>query len=232
MIQSIDTFDPVKLSLEECKFVLEHAGKPFVAVADDARLYNPEKSGVVPAAVRPVLDRIYELIELDNRRGQPWVGVDAVKEKIQAYLDQQAKWLADKRRFPRAPRFPSMHSFDAKGKPHRGGTGSDSGTVKTYFDKEGNRVDFAMDLIDNRETGGWTPEWAKEKAKNAPNVKGIKHDVENHRLECPICKHTESYKADTASSMNAARGRMSKHLRKDPREVELHRELYTNEFGS
>lgn len=231
MTQSIDTFNPVKLSVEENKFLLDTLGQPFVAVSDDQRLYN-ERSGVTAAAVKPVLDRVYELIELDSRRGQKWVGVEKIKEIIAVYLKQQEKWAADKRRFPRAPRFPSMHSFDAKGKPHRGGPGSDSGQVQTYFDAEGNRHSFSLDLLDNMETGGWAPEWQKKVEAAAPNVKAIVHDVENHRLECPVCKHTESYKADSASSMNAARGRMSKHLRVEPKDSDLHRELYTNEFGS
>lgn len=231
MIQSIDTFDPVRLSIEENQFLLDHLGQPFMAVADDKRLAN-EKSGVTAAAVKKVLDRVYELIELDSRRGQSWVGIQAVKDRINVYITQQAKWAEDKRRFPRAPRFPSMHSFDAKGKPHRGGPGSDSGTVQTYFDKDGERHNFALDLINNLDTGGWAPEWAQEAVKTAPNTKGLTHDTENHRLECPICKHTESYKTDSASSYNAARGRMSKHLKREPKDADMHRELLTNEFGS
>lgn len=223
MIQVNETFDPVRYSIEENKFLLDKIGQPTsVALADGV------PTGVTVAAVRPAIDRIYELIELEKHRGQEWVGIDRIKVAIQTYLDQQARWAADKRRFPRAPRFPSMHSFDGKNRPHRGGPGADSGQVRTYFDKSGNRIPFAVNLTANSETGGWVPEWTKA----AVNTKSLDHDVDSHRYECPVCKHTESYKADSSASEKAALSRMSKHLRNDTTEVELHRELYTNVFGS
>lgn len=256
METSIDSFNPVKYSLEECAFLLKHLGEPYSVAAKDFHPQvnpNPARNkegvvidrnpviypdGVIPASVKPIIDRVYELIDL-AKRGEQWVGLEKVKERIQVYIDQQDRWLKDKRRFPRAPRFPSMSSFDAKGKPHRGGPGSDSGIVSTYFDKQGNRHAFELDLIANRETGGWAPEWVEavspydEPVRVDPNAtKGLFHDVENRRLECPICKHTESYKMDSTSSYNAARGRISKHLRTETKESELHRELFTNEFGS
>lgn len=254
MEEVFDVFNPVKYSLEENEFLLKHLGEPYSVAA---KSFNPQinpnparnkegtvidrnptiyPDGVIPASVKPIIDRVYELIDLE-KRGEQWVGVGKVKERIQVYLDQQKRWMSDKKRFPRAPRFPSMSSFDAKGKPHRGGPGADSGVVSTYFDAKGNRHPFELDLIGNRETGGWTPEWAEkvpEEREVIPEsaTRGLTHDVGNHRLECPICKHTESYKVDSASSYNAARGRISKHLRNETKEQELHRELYTNEFGS
>lgn len=247
MTNSVDVFDPVKFSLEECQFLLDHLGEPFTIAAKEIKgITNPNPprnnegklldknpilypDGVIPASVKPILDRVYELEILSERHGEKWIGIDSMKQRIKIYLDQQAKWQADKKRFPRAPRFPSMHSFDAKNKPHRGGPGSDSGFVSTYFDSKGKRLPFAMNLLDNQETGGWAPEWASE---SEVDTKGLRNDLDNRRIECTVCKHTETYKADSASSMNAARGRMSKHLRTSTDEVALHRELYTNEFGS
>jgi hypothetical protein len=131
-----------------------------------------------------------------------------------------------------------MHSFDGKNRPHLGGPGSDSGRVRTYFDKEGNRVSLSIHLLGNNDGGGWTPEWVQkeEPPKAAPVydksvTKAITDDVQAHRLECPICKHTESYKDGNRASWGAARGRISRHLRKETVEVSLHRELYTNEYG-
>ena len=250
MKQIADRFDPVQYSLEECKFLLAHLGEPsFEALQTihPAPMFNPapkEKNpvvypdGVIPASVKPILDRVYELIDLEKRGTLKWVGIGALKDCIQVYLDKQEKWIKDKKRFPRAPRFPSMASYDGKNRPHLGGPGSDSGQVSTYFDKEGNRIPFALDLLDAQETGGWVPDWAPQPVPEKVAIalppsalKGITDDANNHRLECPICKHTESYKVDSRSSYNAARGRMSKHLRNEPKEGDLHRELYTNEFG-
>ena len=245
-----DRFNPVQYSLAECQFLIEHLGEPSMQALQavkPARLLHPHPKdknptyypdGVIPASVKPILDRVYELIDLEKRGVMKWVGVDAVKDCIKVYVTQQEKWIRDKQRYPQAPRFPSMASYDGKNRPHKGGPGSDSGVVSTYFDKEGNRLPFALDLLDAMDTGGWTPDWATAPApeKAAPSfspsaTKAIIDDVDNHRLECPICKHTESYKVDSASSRNAARGRMSKHLRTDTKETSLHRELYTNEFG-
>lgn len=245
-----DRFNPVQYSLAECQFLLDHLGEPPFKALQSIRavpLPNPNPKdknpvwypdGVIPASVMPILTRVYELIDLEAKGVMQWVGLDVLRETLSVYISEQAKWLRDKQRYPRAPRFPSMHSFDGKNRPHKGGPGSDSGVVSTYLDKDGKRVPFAVDLVEARETGGWVPEWA---AKPGPTMaavdvpvsatKAIVDDAENNRFECPICKHTESYKADSQSSRNAARGRMSKHLRTDTRETSLHRELYTNEFG-
>ena len=242
MEQPIDIFNPVKYSLEECQFLIDHLGEPPVVA-----LSNIPQT-VIRRSVEPIIARVHELNQLQDYerkiRSNPdlsiWVGVEPMKAKLVVYLEQQAKWQADKKRYPRAPRFPSMSSYDGKNRPHRGGPGSDCGQVKTYFDKEGNRIPFALDLMDAGETGGWMPEWVNRtnaevvkevKAFPADVTKKVRDDVENHRLECPICNHTESYKVDSRSSWNAARGRISKHLIRDTKEVDLHRELYTNEFG-
>jgi hypothetical protein len=62
-------------------------------------------------------------------------------------------------------------------------------------------------------------------------------DPDAHRIECKvpvdggICGHTEAYKPGSRSSYNAARARISKHLRKATANADAHRELHTNEFG-
>ena len=246
----VDQFNPVKYSLEECQFLLDHLGEPPYQALQNIKavpLPNPNPKdknpvyypdGVIPASVKPILERVYELIDLEAKGVMKWVGLDRVKDAIHIYLAQQEKWMRDKKRFPLAPRFPPMASYDGKNRPHRGGPGSDSGVVSTYIDAEGNRLPLAVDLLEARETGGWVPEWAtKPEPEKAGKVfpkdvtKRIVDDLDNLRLECPVCKHTESYKADSRSSYNAARGRMSKHLRNEPKESALHRELYTNEYG-
>jgi len=246
-----DQFNPVKYSLAECHFLIEHIGEPSYQALQaikgvqqfdsSGKDKNPigYPDGVIPGRVKPIIDRVYELQDLASKGLIQWVGVERVKACLRNYIDQQAKWATDKKRFPNAPRFPTMSSYDGKNRPHRGGPGSDCGTVSTYFDMEGNRQLLAIDLLGDNKVGEWRPEWAAkpEPVKAAPvfspdATKGIVDNAMFHRLECPICQHTESYKVDSRASWNAARGRISKHLRHDTKEVDLHRELYTNEFGN
>ena len=251
MKESKDRFNPVAFSLQECQFLIDHLGEPAYQALQDIKPVQQFDSsgkdkapigypdGVIPGRIKPIIDRVYELQDLASKGLIEWIGIPALKTALKVYLREQTKWKNDKRRFPGAPRFPSMASYDGKNRPHRGGPGSDSGQVQTFFDRDGNRVPFALDLLDAAQAGQWVPEWAEkpapEKAASVvppAAVKGLKNDVENNRLECLVCRHTESYKVDSRASYNAARGRMSKHLRTEPKEVDLHRELYTNEFGS
>jgi hypothetical protein len=124
-----------------------------------------------------------------------------------------------------------MHSFDSKGRPHRYGPGSDAGRVKTYFTAKGERLPFALELIPTG-VADWTPLWAAG-ADDPGQDAGIFNNAEKNRIECMIagCGHTESYKTDSRSSYNAARARISKHLRTATNSVDAHREVHTNEFG-
>jgi len=219
-------FDPVKLSLEENQFVLDHVGEPPVVA-----MGVPRPVQVTEAAVRPVLEGIYELLEREKHEGLKWVGVEAVKSAIRTYLEQSAKWEKNKSRRG-APRFPSMYSFDGRGKAHWRGIGSDSEFVRTYFDATGNRVPFAISLLPAREAA-WKPEWiTKESVEALPKItQSLVVNDDLHRIEC-FCGHTEVFREDSRSSYNAARARMSKHLRKSTDRIDDHRELHTNEFGS
>lgn len=247
-----DTFDPTRYSLEECQFLLDNLGKPPVVslrqiqperLADPAR--NPTTGkvidknpvhypkGVIPAAVKGALDRIYELLALERDAAEPWVGLEAVKACITTYIEQATKWARDAKRG--APRFPSMHSFDTRNRPHRGGPGSDSGTVSTYFDANGDRHKFAINLFSLGHAGTWSPEWADKRAgteqMETQAKGGLTLNADALRYEC-FCGHTEHFKAESRMSQNAARARMGKHLVKAPDAPEKHREIYTVEFGS
>lgn len=217
-----NTFDPVKYSLEENQFLYQHLGKPPIVALQSI----PDKVNI--RAVKPVLERVYELSELQKHSQVGWKGVEELKAAIQAYLDQSKKWLETKRRFRGAPRFPSMSTFDRKGRAHPGGPDSDSGFVKTYFDEKGNRVPFAVNLVDD-ETPSWKPDWVEETP--AVPEQGLITDLDKNRIEC-FCGHTESFKSESAASQRAARARMSKHLRASKSDVDRHREVYTMEFGS
>lgn len=219
-------FDPVLYSVKENEFLLTCLGKPPVVVMKDIPV------GVNPNAIRPIVSRVYELEELKKHDGVSWVGVEALKEKIQVYLKENSKWAADKRRSKKAPRWPSMYSFDAKGRPHLGGPGSDSGYVRTYFNAQGERVPFAINL-DDSSVDTWVPPTMGSELSQDPKA-SLFVNAEKNRIECgvPGCGHTEAFKPEARASFNAARARMSKHLRKADNSKEIHLEVYTEEFGS
>ena len=220
-MSEINSFDPVDYSVQECQFLIGALGKPpIVAMAEVPAKVNPK-------AVKPILDRVYELLEMQKHNPAfQWVGVPALVEKLEAYLRENARWKADNKRFRKAPRFPSMYSFDSKGRAHRGGIGSDSGRVRSYFSPDGERVRFEIPLF-NEFAGEWAPPGFTEKSTSG----GLVVDDVNNRIECKVCGHTESFKPESRASYSAARARMSKHLRKATDKVDEHREIHTAEFS-
>ena len=236
-----NTFDPVRLSIPENQFLLKHLGEPWTVAARDIHpvpLVAPHRKdrnpvhypdGVTPAAVRPVIDRVYELVELEKNHGEKWVGIDAVKAACQTYIAQSEQWEKDKRRG--APRFPSMHSFDSKGRPFKGGPGSDTGQVHSYLTNAGERKPLAIDLIPT-DSEKWVAPWAENQTEAVGDLQdGLVVNDEQARIEC-FCGHVEKFKKDVRSSYNSARARMSKHLRGAKEEVFRHREVHTANFGS
>lgn len=216
-------FDPVKLSLEENQFIIENVGKaPVVALRNRT---NPQ---ITLAAVKPIIDGVYELMEAEKDDPNfKWIGVSGIKRACEIYLEQAAKWALAKGR-PGAVRFPSMYAWDQRGRPHWRGVGSDSDQVRTYFDSEGNRLPFKVSLLPAAEET-WKPDWIAQ-AKAIPTWK-LTVNKDLNRVECP-CGATETFKPESRASYNAARARMSKHLRRVTDQVEEHRELHTTEFGS
>ena len=214
----MNEFDPVVYSHEENKFLLDHLGEPTVVAMKQVQ------PPVNPLAIKPILERVNELEQLKKHEGQEWVGIPAIKQAIATYLEMDAKWEFDNKRSKKAPRFPSLYSFDSRGRGHRGGPGSDAGQVRTYFGPNGERIPFAIQL-----EVGPSDEWTAPTMTETP-TKGLTVNAEAHRIEC-FCGHTESYKEGSRSSYNAARARISKHLRKATDEIEQHREIHTAEFG-
>jgi hypothetical protein len=218
---AINVFDPVDFSIEENEFLLSTLGQPpIIALRGLPVTVNPQ-------AVRPLLERVYELVEQEKHSGIEWTGVEPLRDKINIYLEKAARWQSDRRRG--APRFPSTFTYDVKRRGHRGGPGADGGKVKTYFGKAGQRIPFAIELVPY-EAPEWAPEWveADQPAKGA----GLKVDNELNRIECLVCNHTESFNQESRQSYNTARARMSRHLRKAGDKTAEHREVYTTEFGS
>ena len=198
----MDTFNPPRYSLEENRFFLQHLGSPPVSV-----LQNKLPEGVTAAAVTDVLGRVYELEELKKHRGAEWVGTQAVSTAINTYLHEEHKWRDMSKRG--APRFPTMHAWDGKGRPHRGGIGSDSGEINTYIDSDGNRKKFALELVDVGVQEFVAP-WTKEQE---PIPDSLVEDWDKGRLECPVDGWTTSFKPESKQSYNLARARIAKHCR-------------------
>lgn len=217
-------FDPSLLSFADCHFLMENAG-------------NVPASVQYPQAVNKVtmkqwIERFYELEELQKVGKATWKGVEAVKEAIQTYLDQREQWKKEAEYG--APKFPSLYSFDSRGNAHLSAPGSDSQRVKTYFDDQGNRIPFAVNLVENVGTGKWKPSWLRN-ANSEPTPDSLIKEIPGKNCyECPVkaCGHTETFKPDSRSSQASARARMSKHMRRATLEPEVHLELHTLEFGS
>lgn len=223
----MNTFDPVQCSDADCAFLLAHLGTPTIVAL---RHLQPPATR---ATVVSVLERVNELQALEQADGAAWCGVDAIKQAIRVWTDQNQKWKHDHQHKRNAPRWPSMYSYDAKGRPHRGGPGSDNDRVRTYFGPAGERIPFAIDLIPD-----YTAQWVGPGMTEAPADKGLHVDTAANRIECRVrtrdgvCGHTETYKSESRTSYNAARTRMSKHLRKATENADGHREVHLNEFGA
>jgi hypothetical protein len=198
----MEVFDPVKYSLEENQFFLGHLGESPVVALKDAL-----PQGVAPAAVREVLGAIYDLEELQKHRGSAWVGTASVGAAIETYLREMAKW--DQLSKEGAPRFPTMHAWDGKGRPHRGGVGSDSGQVVTYLDENGKRQPLAIELKGSP-TKTFHPDWVKPEA---PLPDDCTIDSDEGIITCPVDGWSTNFKPDSRSSFNMARARVARHCK-------------------
>lgn len=215
----MNEFDPVLYSIPENAFLLAELGNP------PSVSLRRVPANVNPSAVKEPLDRIYQLVEEEKHNGEAWCGLGPIRAAISAYMSEAEKWASDKRRG--RLRFPTMHSFDSRNRPHKSGPGSDSGQVRTYFKPNGERAKFAVELIADLATQ-WTPDWTSDEVAATSLIV----DSEKGRIECPVCNHTESFNPDKRGSQVAARARMSKHLRRATEETERHAELHTFEFGN
>ena len=144
-------------SLQENAFLLEHLGESPVVACDDVDLPR----GVNVAAVRPILQRTYDLEELArSRRAVPWLGYDRLKEVIQLFLDWMAITKEMKRRavgmnieMRRAAAIPSMHLWDDN-EPFLHGIGADSGRVLTMINEHNERLPLYVNLRETAGSGG------------------------------------------------------------------------------
>jgi len=223
----MDQLEPALYSDAEVEFLHQKVGENPLVV-----FKYPLPIGVNSAAVKPVLTRIHDLLQLEKLEGQKWLGLEKVKEGLEVYLKERAFSKEQAKRLSKKTKgvalYSSMYAFDAKGRAHHGASGTDSNYVRSYYDKEGKRVPFLIEFIPP-DTPEWTPPWVTA-TREAP--KDLLEDLEKNRLECKICAHTESFRAESRPSYNAARARMASHMKKTDFEPDLHREYYTNVFKS
>jgi|TARA_R100000306_G_scaffold26694_1_gene30412 hypothetical protein len=198
----METFDPVDYSLAENQFFLKHLGESPVVALQEAL-----PTGVSAAAVRDVLGKVYELDELKKHRDKDWVGVRVIQTAIRVFLHEWEKWRDLNKRG--APRWPTLHAWDGKGRPHRGGIGSDSAKIVSYLDENGKRHRFAVPLHGN-EGETFVPPWMREPE---PLPTECVLDVEKGFMQCPVDSWATNFNPDSRQSQNMARARMAKHCR-------------------
>tara|TARA_R100001086_G_scaffold246499_1_gene178823 strand:- start:3040 stop:3684 length:645 start_codon:yes stop_codon:yes gene_type:complete len=203
----MESFHPVDYSLEENQFFLDHLGESPVAALQDKT-----PGGVNPVAVQEVLGEVYELDELEKHRGIPWAGKDAVQEIITRYLFEYKKWREMSKRG--APRFPTMHAWDSKGRPHKGGISSDSSKVTTYIDDNGNRQPLAVSFRDVLPTAFKAP-WIPSEE---PIPDQLVEDMDKGVIQCPIDGWAANFKPESRQSYNMARARMARHCKSSKNE--------------
>jgi hypothetical protein len=219
-----DTFDPAVLSLEDNAFLIDHLGEPV-----EQATAKGVPAGVTPASGLRALDELYRYGKRCEANGDPFVGFEALKEACRVFLREHASMMQNARRGV-APKFPSLSEWDAFGQPHRGGVGSDSERMRSYFDAEGNRHFFVVKLMVLSDA---RPEWLlKKQAKTTREFKELIEDTENGVFTCPICKFSQNYEPGSRGRRSMARTRMGKHLKGAKREPDLHRQLYSYVFGS
>jgi hypothetical protein len=222
-------FDPVSYSVEGNAWLIAHIGES----SQQATL-----TGVPPGVDRATiaaLDDLYRLDQAAQATGGTWVGFEAIRAAARTYLVQLQQWEANyqrqRSRDPNYPRYPSLCTWDSFGRYHKGGVGSDSGRVATYFDEQGSRQRFALELQPETRGAEEVPTWLRGKRKAQEFTEIIENDTIGY-FECPICQVRESYEAMSAASRNGARAKLGKHLTNARTEKDAHKALHTLAFGS
>jgi len=223
-----DLFDPPLYSDAELAWLAEHVGQvPVIAFKDHL------PPGVNVKAVRPLLERLEELKQLEQHEHELWCGIAAVKKAIETYQHWSRKWAAAYKRSKRNPRFPSTFYIDHGNRAYRYGVGSDAGRVRTYEDSEtGERKYFAIAL---NVPSGQESEIEAER----PVVPTVSKDLavrfivdeDNGVMACPVCKFSVNVKTDSGQRRNMARIHLHKHLKSATSEPDWHRAVLNEEFS-
>lgn len=219
-------------------------------VQDDGLIRRHTICTVNPSAVSEVLDKVQAVVQTQaaGRLLGRFVGYDAVREKLSVALEYNRRRQEAKRYNP-TEGHPSMSSYDSTGRAHTQGVGSDSQRVVTYFDHQGKRHRYAFDLVEapvgRRGGTAWAVMDVKEAVKpvvdkpseyespvdpEMPEVMSFVVNDTEHYVQCPVCKHVEQWKPQSAISRGHARNRMLKHCSSAKDEVQAHRRLAMESF--
>lgn len=235
------------LSNEEIDFMLEHLGELSETACPPG---EDLPDGVNPASVTVWLDRFRRLDDLqkDTRARLKdntvvvWVGYDAVR----AVLEETKAWRATTRELKRRTRgasgpvrasaaTPSLYMWD----PHSdtaylGGDGADADTVRTAIGPSGARIELSTSLQPSAagslksiaDVAAFVGQREKKNARDAvaalPSTLRIEGEGQNSRLVCPVCEHTEHFDSGNTTKTNAAKGKMTRHLKEAPTHKEEH----------
>jgi hypothetical protein len=231
-----DTFDPVLYNQRELDKIIDlDLGKPSIVLKRDLEdLSDNERETILP-----LVDRVFDLAQLEQHTGTSWAGVDSIKDSAKMYREYLKQFQANKEASGQGFH-PSMHTFDSRNRPRFGGPGSDNGRVRTYLDKDGKRVPFAVQLTEQGGPAQWQfgglatvdGAWGDLSTVQADRtIELITSQTETMvNLECPICGWTTSYERDSQASEDKGRHEMAKHCLAPPSELEMHQILHTEEF--
>ncbi len=254
---SRDIFDCPLLNDRENEFVFEHAGIPphlaleavnipMHSVIDDEGL-----PAIVPEICLPmvqaILNRFIELDQIFEAKGRTWIGIEPVRERIRLWLDwYRVEYIEAQTRAGGKGHHPSMSTYTSRGEAIYGGVGADRGRVRTYFDSDGVRQPWALNLVGDV-VAGRLPNFArlpaagaKPPAKDGGNGAGqpagigstaggepmpILIDEERGVMTCPVpeCYNTETWKPARPRDRNLAKGRMIRHCQIARDEKSAHR---------
>jgi hypothetical protein len=224
-MKNITRFEPAFYSIEECEFLFENVGKaPAVALHKGTPQY------VNPKAVRPVLEKVYELEELQKHSGSAWIGLDALKEVLRVYIDSVKGWEEDKQKG--APYPPTMFEWDSRGRARFAGVGSDAHYVNTFFDENGNRRKLGIHLTNEGIAQKYIPEWARRKMEAHRTPDSLIIDEGLGHVTCPVCQFVVNYDPTDTTKLNMAKAQMGKHMLKSTKSPDDHKAAYGAIFRS
>jgi hypothetical protein len=220
-------FEPAYYSIAELQFLLDHVGEsPVVA------MHGGVPKGVNPNMMTPTLAKLYEMQELQEKRGVIWAGVEAIKDSILAYLDWHSRSIEIKRRG--GPRHPSMYAWEDIGKGKvkaiKYAPGSDAEMVRSRIDESGEQVKFGVALQRTPEEalGDMSDlmPWVKGSPDKPKVIDEIIHDPVKGFMQCSICGFAKNYNTSSHQSQNLAKAHVIKHLKSASKDVERHRRLH------
>lgn len=230
---------PSYYSADELQWLIDHVGEaPIIARQSVPPLDADGSAGTVnPRSVLPVIERIYDIMELDKVGGLHslrFVGVDSVREGFQYYLNDVLREQNE----PNA-KIPKLGNFDRSGQFHKGMVGGDSDVVRSKWvrSRETGRFkkrSYVVELFEGGASQSYIVDFedddtAEEVAQPDVGDFVIEFDTELEigTIRNPVDGHTEEFKTGVGTKMSetAAWDRMRDHCRSQKTDADAHRVL-------